>query len=193
MRRQLLSTEMVGALGVAAVLTLAALTTGCEHGSPTFEYMPQMIYSPAYTAQEEGSMRTPVKGTIPRGFHPYPYAGMAEPTGGGLKNPLKPTRAVLQKGREYFNIYCIVCHGPYGEGNGYIVPKFPQPPTLQSDKVRGWPDGRIYHMIHEGGPNLMPSYASQIPEQHRWEIVHYIRVLQRAKHPSAEDLKRLEK
>ncbi|MCC7442990.1 MAG: cytochrome c [Bdellovibrionales bacterium] len=180
-------------IGTGAGLLAAAALAGCsERSSPTFEYMPQMAYTPAHMAQEEGSMRTPVEGTVPRGFKPYPYKGMVEPTGGGLKNPLSRTKAVFEKGREYFNIYCMVCHGPYGEGNGTVVPKYPQPPTLQSDKVRNWADGRIYHVIHEG-QNLMPSYASQIPERHRWEIIHYIRVLQRAKNPTAEDLKRLEK
>ena len=42
------------------------------------------------------------------------------------------------------------------------------------------------------GQNLMPTYASQIEPDERWAIVHYIRVLYRAKNPTAEDLKLLE-
>ena len=73
-------------------------------------------------------------------------------------------------------------------GDGSIVPKFPRPPSLQSDKVRQWADGRIFHTITIG-QNLMPSYATQISAGDRWAIIHYVRALQRAKHPTAEDLK----
>ena len=71
-----------------------------------------------------------------------------------------------------------------GQGDGYIVPKFPRPPTLQSDKVRNWPDGNIYHVITMG-QNLMPSYASQILPADRWAVIHYVRALQRSQHPTA--------
>ncbi len=130
----------------------------------------------------------PVQGTIPRGFEPYAFAKDPEAAGRELKNPLRRTHAVLARGQALFNTYCIVCHGPQGEGNGTIIPKFPQPPSLQSDKVRGWPDGRIYHVV-SSGQNLMPSYASQIAPADRWSIIHYVRVLQRSKNPTSEDLK----
>ena len=128
-----------------------------------------------------------MKGTVPRGFEPYPYTKDPEAAGRELKNPLEPTKTVLVRGQAVFNTYCIVCHGPRGEGNGYIIPKFPQPPSLQSDKVRGWPDGRIYHVITIG-QGLMPSYASQVSTGDRWAAILYVRVLQRSKHPTPEDL-----
>ncbi len=161
---------------------------GCRHEQPNVVYMPDMVYSPALKAQQEGSMRMPVKGTVPRGFMPYQYATDPEAAGKNLKNPLKPTEAVLARGKHIYNISCSVCHGPQGEGDGHIIPKFPRPPSLQSDKVRSWPDGRIYHVMTQG-QNLMPSYASQIDSGDRWAAIHYIRAIQRAKHPSADDLK----
>jgi mono/diheme cytochrome c family protein len=161
---------------------------GCRHEKPNVIYMPDMVYSPAFKAQKEGSMMMPVEGTIPRGFESYPYKDNPEAAGRDLKNPLKPTKDVLARGKHIYNIYCIVCHGPNGEGDGSIIPKFPRPPSLQSDKVRGWPDGRIYHVMTMG-QNLMPSYASQVSPGDRWAAVHYIRALQRSKHPTPEDLK----
>ena len=184
-------TAASGFLSLALAAGAVVLAAGCgNRTSQNFEYMPQMIYTPALMAQEEGAMRTPPEGTVARGKKPYAYAGNPELAGTRLHNPLPRTKAVLKQGQEYFNIYCAVCHGPYGEGNGSIVPKFPQPPTLQSDKVKGWPDGRIFHVTQEG-QNLMPSYASQIPEEKRWAIIHYIRVLHRAKNPTAQDLERM--
>jgi mono/diheme cytochrome c family protein len=61
------------------------------------------------------------------------------------------------------------------------------PPSLLSEKVRAWPDSRIFHIITRG-QNLMPSYASQILPEDRWAAVHYVRALQRAAHPTAADL-----
>ncbi|MBY0471685.1 cytochrome c [bacterium] len=174
------------------VFTVAAalvLISGCsEHKQPNFMYMPDMVWSPAFKAQKEGSMRMPVAGTIPREFVPYPFPNDPARAGKELKNPFKRTSSILARGQAKYNVYCIVCHGPNGEGDGHIVPKFPRPPSLQSDKVRTWPDGNIYHVMSMG-QNLMPSYASQVSAADRWAIVHYIRALQRSKNPNSEDVK----
>ena len=162
--------------------------TGCTHEKPNVIYMPDMVYSPALKAQQPDSMRMPVKGTVSREFEPYPYSTDPEAAGRELFNPLKSTQPTLVRGKALYNIYCIVCHGAEGMGDGSIVPKFPRPPSLQSDKVRGWSDGRIFHTITMG-QNLMPSYASQISSGDRWAIIHYVRALQRSKHPTPEDLK----
>lgn len=177
--------------GLWSLLVVSALIalSGCRHEQPNMIYMPDMVYSPAFSAQQEGAMRMPVKGTIPRGFQPYPYTReQGEEAGKNLKNPLKPTAAVLARGEHVFKTHCLVCHGPNGEGDGSIVPKFPRPLSLQSEKARGYTDGRIYHIITTG-QNLMPSYASQIVSGDRWAAIHYVRALQKSKHPTPEDLK----
>ncbi len=169
-------------------LTVLAALSGCgKHESPNFVYMPDMYYSPALKAQEPGSNRMPVKGTIPRGYQPYAYAHNAEGAGKELKNPIIATADVMNRGQALFNTYCIVCHGPNGMGDGYVVPKMPRPPSLQSDKIRGWPDSSIYHVITMG-QNIMPSYAAQIQSADRWAIIHYIRALQRSQNPTAQDV-----
>lgn len=176
----------------SVVLTAWALTSCGKHSSPNFIYMPDMHYSPALKAQEARPM-LPVKGTIPRGYEPYQFAQMDAVQAGALnRNPLPRTKEHLLRGQKLFNIYCIVCHGPNGEGDGNVVPKFPRPPSLQSDKIRGYADGSIYHVI-TNGQNLMSSYASQVQPRDRWAIIHYIRALQKAKHPSPDDLKAAER
>lgn len=171
---------MLGAAGLAACGT---------HEKPNFTYMPDMAYSPAYKAQR-ALPRPPVPGTVPRGYVPYRFTSHEE-AGKALFNPLPSSRAVLLRGQTIFNSYCMACHGPEGEGNGTVVPPFPRPPSLQSDKIRGFPDGSIFHIITRG-QNIMPSYASQISPDDRWAVIHYIRVLQRSKHPTPEDLKAYE-
>lgn len=73
-------------------------------------------------------------------------------------------------------------------GDSRLRGQFPNPPTLHSDRVRNMKDGGIFHIITEG-QNVMPSYASQISEDERWAIVHYIRVLQRSVNPKESDLR----
>jgi len=175
---------------IAAALLVAALgLAGCgKHSKPNFTYMPDMHYSPALKAQE-GVQRLPVKGTIPRGYEPYAHANLDPVAAGKLHmNPIPRTKANLLRGQQVYNTFCIVCHGPYGEGDGTVVPKYPRPPSLQSDKIRGYADGSIYNVITLG-QNLMSSYASQISPDDRWKLVHYIRAIQKAKNPSAEDVR----
>ncbi len=175
----------------SALLVACLLAAGCRHEQPNITYMPDMTYGPALKPQQLGNTRSPVAGTVPRGYQPYAYAQDPDAAGLELKNPLRPTRAVLKRGQHIFNSFCIVCHGPEGKGNGYIVPKFPMPPSLHSEKLHQWPDGRIFHVITMG-QGLMSSYASQIDPGDRWSVIHYVRVLQRSQNPLPEDLQLLD-
>src|SRR6185369_11834184 len=48
--------------------------------------------------------------------------------------PVPVTKELVDRGQERFNIYCIVCHGPTGNGDGMIVRRgFPKPPTYHDD------------------------------------------------------------
>ena len=189
--------ERLARLGLLAALALAFAAAGCgrQKQQTAMEYMPNMAYGPRLAAQHEDPMnpghsinRNPVPGTVPRGFTPYRFAqedtvaAMRE-----LSNPLPRTADVLGRGQRVFMNTCVVCHGPIGDGNGYIVPVYPMPPSLLSEKVRAWPDSRIFHIISRG-QNLMPSYASQILPEDRWAAVHYVRALQRAAHPTPADV-----
>jgi mono/diheme cytochrome c family protein len=170
-----------------SLLAVLSLTACGKHSSPYFIYMPDMYWTKGLKYQQPG-MRPPVPGTVARGHHPMPASMTMDQAGKEYQNPLRRTPAVLERGRHVFNQTCIVCHGPKGEGDGTIVPKFPRPPSLVSDKLRGFPDGNIYYIITHG-QNLMASYASQVLPEDRWAIVHYIRALQRANKPTSEDLK----
>jgi mono/diheme cytochrome c family protein len=175
----------------ALFLVLATALTACTHDKPNFIYMPDMVYSPAYKAQKQGehSMLPPVPGTVPRDFQAYRFpTDPKDFSGGGYKNPIRRTKAVLGRGQFLFNTYCIVCHGPNGEGDGPIIPKFPRPPTLQSDIAVGYADAYIFQLTSIGRAN-MPGYASQISAEDRWAVVHYVRALQRSKHPTPDDLR----
>jgi mono/diheme cytochrome c family protein len=193
MRSRLGRLARVGFL--VAVAGVAAAGCARQKQQTTIEFMPDMAYSDRLAAQhedplrpDESVMRLPVPGTFPRDYTPYRFA-QADTTQAALElvNPLPRTADVLARGQKVYMTFCVVCHGPKGDGQGYIVPKFPQPPQLFSPKVTNWPDGRIFHVITRG-QNLMPSYASQILPEDRWAVIHYVRALQRAAHPTPADL-----
>ncbi len=167
-----------------------------KHSKPYYVYAPDMHYSVAIKAQEEGGTRPIPAGAIPRGFRPYAVLTMEEAAKN--PNPVRRTRDVLLEGKSLYSSYCLPCHGSLGEGDGTVTsmpnwprPLFARPPSLQSDKIRDYKDGQIFHVISMG-QSTMPSYAEKLNEEERWAVVHYIRALYRAKHPSAEDLKKAE-
>ena len=136
-------------------------------------------------------MRTPVEGTVARGFIPYPFKGQTNPTE-VLSNPYLPSKENLALGKAKFNTYCSPCHGYFADGDSRLRGQFPNPPTLHSKRAIEFSDGMIYHII-TNGQNVMPSYASQVTREERWAIVNYIRVLQRAKNATDSDLLEINK
>lgn len=134
------------------------------------------------------AMRTPVEGTVARGTIPYLYSDDPEKAGSLLSNPLIATEENLELGKNKFNTFCSPCHGYFGAGDSRLNGQFPNPPSLHSEKLVQWQDGRIYHVI-QMGQNIMPSYAKQLTENEKWAIVLYIRALQRALNAKEEDLK----
>jgi hypothetical protein len=133
------------------------------------------------------TMQTPVEGSVARGFIPYPFKDKPDDAGKLLVNPLIPNEENLAVGKEKYDIYCSPCHGYLGEGDSRLRGQFPNPPSLHSEKLRTWSDGRIYHVIAEG-QNVMPSYRSQLTRQERWAVVNYLRVLQRSLNAKETDL-----
>lgn len=102
--------------------------------------------------------------------------------------PFPITRAVLERGRERFDIYCAVCHGRTGEGNGMIVQRgFPAPPSYHIDRLRNAPVGHFYDVMTRGY-GVMYSYASRVEPKDRWAIAAYIRALQLSRHASLDDV-----
>jgi mono/diheme cytochrome c family protein len=136
-------------------------------------------------------MRTPVEGTVARGFIPYPYKGQTNPPV-VLSNPYLPSKENLALGKSKFNTFCSPCHGYFADGDSRLRGQFPNPPTLHSKRAIGFRDGMIYHII-TNGQNAMPSYASQVTREERWAIVNYIRVLQRAQNAKDSDLQEINK
>ena len=154
------------------------------------------------------SGRQPIKGTIPRGFlrtdteyftgkksgqpgqvaAPQPSQQSVSGTQQGAaanafaddvdKFPFPITKETVQRGRERYEIFCVVCHGLTGNGDGMVVRRgFRRAASFHDDRLRQAPVGHFFDAITNGW-GAMPSYASQIPVQDRWAIIAYVRALQ---------------
>ena len=98
--------------------------------------------------------------------------------------PVPVTKELVDRGEERYKIFCIVCHGPVGNGDGMIVRRgFSKPPTYNDDRLRNAPVGHFYDVITNGYGKMNP-YASQISVADRWAIVSYIRTLQISQNPN---------
>ncbi|MDG0817424.1 c-type cytochrome [Bdellovibrio svalbardensis] len=181
-------------MGIAAAGLAALALSGCgpSGNKPNVEIIQDMMESPAIKAQEydetsphHSGMRVPPENTAPVGFEPYRYATDVEGAAKNLKNPIagKMDEETLLTGQKYYETNCAVCHGFKGEGavaaNAPAASKMAlKPPPMLSDKVKGWPDGHLYHVITMG-QGVMGPYASHIPQKYRWQVVNYIRFLEK--------------
>jgi Cytochrome C oxidase, cbb3-type, subunit III len=148
--------------------------------------------------------RLPVPGTVPLGYEmptgnaaseardKSPYDRIEFSTGTDYENtgqigdhwgtgfPSEMTMMVMERGQERFRIFCAVCHGATGAGNG-MAQKFGVN-TVQSllqDRIRIMADGEIFNTITHG-KNTMLGYGDRIPVPDRWAIIAYLRALQRS-------------
>lgn len=97
--------------------------------------------------------------------------------------PVPVTKELIDRGEQRYKVFCIVCHGPVGNGDGMIVRRgFSKPPTYNDDRLRNAPVGHFFDVI-TNGQGKMNSYASQVPVADRWAIVAYIRALQISQNP----------
>ena len=97
--------------------------------------------------------------------------------------PMPVTKETLDRGEERYKVFCMVCHGPTGNGDGMVVRRgYPQPPTYNDDRLRNAPAGHFFDVMTNGW-GRMNSYASMIPPADRWAIVAYIRALQASQNP----------
>jgi mono/diheme cytochrome c family protein len=132
------------------------------------------------------AMRSPVPGTVARGY--LPVASATQEEAAGLANPLPRTPEVLALGKKAFTNRCAVCHGPLANGQGSLGAAYgAKPANLQAPQFLAYPDGKIHWVIMHG-KNAMPSQAADLSTDERWAVVHYVRALQRAQNAKDEDL-----
>lgn len=179
---------MKSLFNTSLLFILAASAVSCADNSrPNYQFMPNMYEEVSYEPygeydifENEQSAMLPVEGSIPRGWMPYEYENTEEGYAAAkaeLQNPLPYTEENLNKGKALYTIYCAVCHGDTGDGQGILAQreKFLGIPSYD-DTGRSITEGSTYHVMYYGR-NAMGSYASQTSIEERWLIDHYVMLL----------------
>jgi len=188
-------------LGSILLLSMTLLSCrGQKTEKPPMRTQLNMQFQDRFNAQEENTffengmaMRMPVEGTVARGTMRNDTAlfeGVDDNGDFVDEIPFELTRDFIYRGKERYDIYCQVCHGGSGNGQGIIMTGqygFVPAPTFHRDVSYDMPDGEFYSAI-TNGIRTMPSYASQIKVEDRWAIVAYVRALQKSQNVPEEEM-----
>jgi mono/diheme cytochrome c family protein len=202
-------------LSIVGVVSIAGFR-GSHSSRPQIELFPDMVrqnkvrpQTPSEFFPDEYASRLIPVGTVPRGGpyvvngEPlkvdgkpvYPYEDspvntglIAGTTNWAPVNPLPITRQLLDRGQQRYQINCMPCHGPDGDGKG-ITSKYGMVAmaNFHDRKFIDMCDGEMFNSI-TSGKNLMPAYGANVTVEDRWAIISYLRVLQRSQLATAEDV-----
>lgn len=172
--------------GLGILCTL--LVSGCVQ---QMEDQPRVDTLEASRFFDDGiSYQPPIPGTIARGELPD-TTPLATGTSEGkpiTEFPLEVDRALLLRGQERYKVFCTHCHGPVGDGNGFVVQRgFPVPPSYHIDRLREAPLGNLFAVI-TNGHGRMPAFGRRIPPRDRWAIIAYVKSLQLSQNLPLGDL-----
>lgn len=184
---------------------IAAKARSSYSKSPHIHIFPDMDFQPKYKSDAQNDLfadgranRGQLDGTIARGqlnADDVFYRGLE---GGnwtlGFPKELEINEALVKRGQQRFNIYCSVCHGFDGKGNGAVPQRvaagggaWAAQDLVKPGGAAVQPNGQLFNTISNGF-NTMPGYSAQIPVADRWAIVLYVRALQRSQNASQTDV-----
>jgi mono/diheme cytochrome c family protein len=94
-------------------------------------------------------------------------------------NPILADETSLQRGEILFSIYCALCHGDKGQGDGPLAEHYEDRPirTLTSANITAQFDGQLFRTISEG-LSRMPPQAEALTPRERWDVINYLRTLE---------------
>ena len=100
-----------------------------------------------------------------------------------VKNPVPASAESLASGRKLYDRHCSECHGDTGKGDGMAGEGLDEKPSslVDGEWEHGSSDGEIFTVIRDGaGPKSeMKSFAKKIPERQIWDVVNFVRTLNR--------------
>ncbi len=158
-----------------AMVTLSA----CDNMRDGNRYKP---YEETPFFENNSTARNLIDGTVPRGFlreDNHLYRGKTEDGSFAKDFPFPITAASLERGRDRYNIYCLVCHGVTGAGDGMVVRRgYKKPLPFSHANVKARTPGSIFDVI-TNGYNVMAGFKSELSPEDRWNVAAYVQTLGR--------------
>jgi mono/diheme cytochrome c family protein len=158
---------------------------GCnDRGGADFE---RMLDQPKFRAYGETklfadgrTMRPPPPFTVSRSAENEPLDVQSGMRGADYLAdiPIGLDRALLERGRDRFTMFCAPCHGVLGDGVSKVAENMTlrPAPSLHQPPISAFLPGRVYRVIRDGY-GLMPSYADALATRDRWAVVAYVEAL----------------
>jgi high-affinity iron transporter len=93
--------------------------------------------------------------------------------------PPKRTARLLERGKAVYEIHCIACHGPSGEGDGVVAPTLnPKPRNFRTGKfAQGDSVAQIFATLGTGVPGTAMAKFPQLSNDDRWAVAYHVREL----------------
>ncbi len=109
------------------------------------------------------------------------WRGVGAAAGDETLAPPVPTRRLLERGQNRFEVFCAPCHGLVGDGHSQVAENMllRPPPSLHEPRVVAIDDAKLFAVV-TAGYGLMPAYRAQLSAPDRWAVIAYLRVLQRS-------------
>ena len=112
---------------------------------------------------------------LERGWQPYDFPDSNEGYEAAKANLISPLEVSVdhqKQGKELYGIYCAVCHGDKGDGQGILMTreKYLGVPSYADREIN---PGSIYHVLMYG-KNAMGSHAGQVNATERWQIAQHV-------------------
>jgi len=167
------------------ILSSLLLVSCFDASKPNYQYFPNMYESVGYETYAESNAfangieaQLPADGSVARGWVPYDYPNTNEgyeDAKANLVSPLVQTDVHRAEGKELYGVYCAVCHGSKGDGQGILMTreKFLGIPSYADRDIT---EGSIYHVLMYG-KNAMGSHAGQVNATERWQIAQHVMYL----------------
>lgn len=165
------------------ILMITVAVTGCDNMRDGNRFKP---YEESSFFEDGNSSRPLVNGTVAHGYLREDTTFYQGKVGENFvaQNPMLEKideKMLVKRGADRYNIYCIVCHGPTGLGDGLVVERgFNKPPSFYDERLLSKEDGYYYNVI-ANGYGVMANYAKELTPEDRWAVVAYIRWLQTIK------------
>ena len=166
-------------LCVLAALPAVLAPPGCKredmHNQARHEWHEQSDFF-----ADQMASRPQVEGTVARGQPLRDDPLVAWRSGDKFVEtyPFPIDRVALERGRQRFDVYCAMCHGASGRGDGMIVRRgFVTPPSFHDERLRNAAPGYFVEVITHGY-GAMYGYNDRVLPADRWKIAAYVKTLQ---------------
>ena len=115
-----------------------------------------------------------------------PFVVEAFPTS-YMHSPIRYGALSVARGMPLYAENCVLCHGPYGYGDGQAAASLKvKPADLTGQHLFHHGEGTLFWWVSHGVAGTpMPGFSDQLSENQRWDLLNFLRAQADAEHANA--------